>query len=265
MTSVFAAAVLEGRRANRRVAVPDAVPEDRAAAFATQMETLAGAGLGVAGFKIGASGRSGEPSASALAAGTVHRDTAAIVSSETRPLWLEAEVAMIVGRDLPCDRGLSEAEVLAAMDGLAAAIEIVDPRLSDWPDVPPLAALADFQANGGTVVSAVGRPVDGVAVEDLTVTFEMGDVRLDVLGIRYPGEDMNRLPTWLANHLTAWGPAMATRGLKAGDVIITGSWVGVIPAKVGETATVSVPGVGRVSVEIAAEKSADGPARPMRP
>jgi 2-keto-4-pentenoate hydratase/2-oxohepta-3-ene-1,7-dioic acid hydratase in catechol pathway len=98
-----------------------------------------------------------------------------------------------------------------------------------------------------------GRPATGIAVEDLTVVFEMGTVHVEVQGRNYPGQDMNRLPTWLVNHMSGWGPEMAARGLKKGDVLITGSWVGVIPAEPGETARVTVPGIGSVSVEIAAE------------
>lgn len=253
MTSPFAAAMIGARKTATRIALPAEIPADRAAAFAAQAETLGGLGLGVAGFKVGASGRTGEPTAAPLATGTVFRDHTRIVSTGTRPLWLEAEVAMVVGRDLACDHGLSQDEVLDAMEGLAAAIEIVEPRLADWPDIPPLAAMADFQANGGTVVSAVGREATGVNVEDLKVIFEMGTVHVEVPGANYPGQDMNRLPTWLANHMAGWGPEMAARGLKKGDVIITGSWVGVIPAEAGETATVTVPGIGSVSVEVAAE------------
>ncbi|MDF1790829.1 MAG: fumarylacetoacetate hydrolase family protein [Thalassobaculaceae bacterium] len=253
MTSSFAAAMIDARSSNARISLPHVLPADRAAAFATQVETLDGMGLGVAGFKVGAQGRSGEPSAAPLASGTVFRDHTRIVSTRTHPLWLEAEVAMVVGRDLPCDHGTPEEEVLAAMEGLAAAIEIVEPRILEWPNIPPLAAMADFQANGGAVISAVGCPATGVNVEDLTVTFEMGAVHVEVQGKNYPGQDMNRLPTWLVNHMAGWGPEMAARGLKKGDVIITGSWVGVIPAEAGETATVTVPGIGSVSVEIAAE------------
>ncbi|WPZ36964.1 fumarylacetoacetate hydrolase family protein [Thalassobaculum sp. OXR-137] len=252
MTSPFAAAMIDARKARARTALPDALPADRAAAFAAQVETLDGLGLGVAGFKVGADGRTGEPSAAPLATGTVFRDHTRIVPTAALPLWLEAEVAMVVGRDLACRDGLTEAEVLDAMEGLAAAIEIVETRLADWPDVPKLAAMADFQANGGTVVSAVGRAATGAKVEDLTVIFEMGSVHMEVPGTKYPGQDMNRLPTWLANNMAGWGPEMAARGLKKGDVIITGSWVGVIPVQPGETATVTVPGVGSVSVEVAA-------------
>ncbi len=253
MTSPFANALIGARRAQSRISLPEGVPEDRSAAFAAQVETLSGLGLGVAGFKVGAQGRSGEPSAAPLAAGTVHRDHARFVSTARSPLWLEAEVAMVVGRDIACDHGTPEEEVLAAMEGLAAAIEVVEPRILEWPNIPPLAAMADFQANGATVVSAVGSPATGVNVEDLTVTFEMGPVHVEVQGRNYPGQDMNRLPTWLVNHMAGWGPELAERGLKTGDVIITGSWVGVIPAEAGETATVTIPGVGSVSVEIAAE------------
>lgn len=252
MTDGFSEAMAAARRAGRRVPTPADVPADRAAAFAAHMATFGALGLQVAGFKVGASGRTGEPSAAPLAAGTIHRDHLRVTVSDAHPLWLEAELAIVLARDLPArETPYAADEVLAAVDGVAAAIEIVDPRLADWPNAPPMAAFADFQANGATVVSAVGRSADGLNVEDLTVEFRMGDLAKTVPGTKYPGEDAVRLLVWLADNLQAWGAAMTARGLKAGDVIITGSWTSVDRARPGTTATNSIAGVGSVTVEIA--------------
>ncbi len=252
MTDDFTGAMVAARRSGRRAPTPGAAPEDRAAAFAAQIATLDGLGLGIAGFKVGANGRTGEPSAAPLAAGTIHRDRARVAVSGDHPLWLEAELAFVMGADLPSrDAPYASSEVLAAVEGLAAAIEIVDPRLADWPKVPPLTALADFQANGATVVSSVGRRADGLDVEALTVDFRMGDLVKTVPGTRYPGEDAIRLLVWLANNLRLWGPAVRARGLKAGDVIISGSWTSVDQAVAGTTATNTIAGIGSVAVEIA--------------
>src|SRR3546814_9169311 len=106
-------------------------------------------------------------------------------------------------------------------------MEVVAPRLVDGPKLPPLAAFSVFQANGATVVSAVGRPAQGLRVEDLTVDFRMGGLVKAVPGTSYPGEDAVRLLVLLANNLQVWGPAMTGRGLKAGDVVISGSWTSV--------------------------------------
>lgn len=251
MTTGFTDAMVAARRSGRRVPTPAVIPEDRAAAYAAQMATFEALGIGVAGFKVGASGGTGEPSAAPLAAGTIHRDRARITVSDAHPLWLEAELAFVLGSDLPArDAPYAAAEVLEAMQGAAAAIEIVDPRLADWPGIPPMAAFADFQANGATVVSAVGRPAQGLKVEDLTVEFRMGDLAKTVPGASYPGEDAVRLLVWLADNLRLWGPAMIARGLRAGDVIITGSWTSVDRAQPGTTAINSIAGIGSVAVEI---------------
>lgn len=251
MTTGFTDAMVAARRSGRRVPTPAAIPEDRAAAFAEHVATFEALGLGIAGFKVGASGRTGEPSAAPLAAGSIHRDRTRITVSDAHPLWLEAELAFVMGGDLPArDAAYSAPEVLAAVAGAAAAIEIVDPRLADWPKIPPMAGFADFQANGATVVSAVGRPAQGLKVEDLVVDFRMGELAKTVPGTSYPGEDAIRLLVWLADNLRLWGPAMAARGLKAGDVVITGSWTSVDRAQPGTTATNTIAGVGSVAVEI---------------
>src|SRR3546814_4316758 len=99
MTTGFIDAMVAARRSGRRVSTPDAIPADRAAAFAAQLATLDALGLGIAGFKVGASGRTGEPSAAPLAAGTVQRDRARIAVSDAYPLWLEAELAFVLRED----------------------------------------------------------------------------------------------------------------------------------------------------------------------
>ena len=251
MTTDFTAAMVAARRAGRRATLPASIPDDRAAAYAAQIATFDALGLGVAGFKVGSNGRTGEPGAAPLAAGTIHRDRSRITVSETHPMWLEAELAFVMARDLPARSApYAAAEVLAAVEGVAAAIEIVDPRFADWPGIPPMAAFADFQANGATVVSAVGRGAGDLKVEDLTVDFRMGDLVKTVPGTKYPGEDAIRLLVWLANNLGLWGPSMTARGLKAGDVIISGSWTSVDKAVAGTTATNTIAGVGSVAVEI---------------
>jgi 2-keto-4-pentenoate hydratase len=251
MTTDFTAAMVAARRAGRRAPLPASIPDDRAAAYAAQIATFDALGLGVAGFKVGSNGRTGEPGAAPLAAGTIHRDRSRITVSETHPMWLEAELAFVMARDLPARSApYAAAEVLAAVEGVAAAIEIVDPRFADWPGIPPMAAFADFQANGATVVSAVGRGAGDLKVEDLTVDFRMGDLVKTVPGTKYPGEDAIRLLVWLANNLGLWGPSMTARGLKAGDVIISGSWTSVEKAVAGTTATNTIAGVGSVAVEI---------------
>jgi len=253
MTDVFTAAMVAARRSGRRGPLPAALPEDRAAAMAAQIATFDALGLGIAGFKVGASGRTGEPSAAPLAAGSIHRGKARITVSDDHPLWLEAELAFVLGADLPARAApYAVSEVLAAAAGVAAAIEIVDPRLADWPNVPPLAAFGDFQANGATVVSEVGRPAVGLAVEAVTVEFRMGDLAKTVPGPKYPGEDAVRLLVWLADNIGLWGEATRARGLRAGDVVITGSWTGVDKAVAGTTASNTIAGIGSVTVEIAA-------------
>ncbi len=250
--SRFTDAMVAARRAGKRVATPDAVPADRAEAYAAQIATFGALGLEIAGFKVGATGRTGEPGAAPLPAGSIHRERARIEVSDAHPLWLEAELAFVMGADLKGrDAPYAAAEVLAAVEGVAAAIEIVDPRLAEWPAVPPMAAFADFQANGATVVSSVGRPAQGLKVEELTVDFRMGDLVKSVPGTKYPGEDAIRLLVWLADNLGLWGPAVKARGLKAGDVVISGSWTSVDRAVAGTTATNAIAGIGSVAVEIA--------------
>ena len=130
MTDTYTTALVDARRRRVRVPLPASVPQTREEAFAAQMATLDALDLGIAGFKVGASGRDGVPTAAPLATGTVAEGRTIVTPTADQPLWLEAELAFRLERDLPVrDTPYASGEVLAAMAGVAAAMEIVQPRL----------------------------------------------------------------------------------------------------------------------------------------
>lgn len=251
MSDDFMKAALQARIDGARAPLPDSLPEDRAASFTAQQQTLAELGAEVGGFKVGANGREAEPTAAPLPAWSIFQSGATVAPSCGDNLFVEGELAFIVAQDLPSkDGGYSQAELLQACN-LAAAIEIVEPRFADWPNIPPLTALADFSANGATIISEPGPSAADLVEENITLNFSMGEDRKSVPGVDYPGQDAKRLLEWLSNNLSVWGESYSARGLRQGDVIIAGSWIGVIEAAPGALVTVEIPGVGSVSATIA--------------
>ena len=64
-------------------------------------------------------------------------------------IGVEAELAFLLKRDIEAgDDQIDPAQVLDAVASVHAAIEIVDTRLPDWQNAPPLWKLADNQTNG---------------------------------------------------------------------------------------------------------------------
>ncbi len=102
-----------------------------------------------------------------------------------------------------------------------ATIELLDTRLAAFPNAEPATNLADSAANGALVVGPARTHdlrVDQPSLQ-LTVLCN-GQPALQKTGGNTAG-DVFRLLVWLANHAAA-----RTGGLRAGQVVTTGSCFG---------------------------------------
>jgi 2-keto-4-pentenoate hydratase len=157
------------------------------------------------------------PIAGVVLARRVHRSGTSIRRSSFGRLGLEFEIAVRIKSDLPVTRAPFTAETIAPhIDGVCAAIELVDDRNADYTSLDVLSLVADNSWNGGIVLSefaatwpdlesVLGRATkDGVAIGE-------GHGR-DILG--HPFNSV----AWLATQLASTGA-----GLKAGQVVMTGS------------------------------------------
>lgn len=153
---------------------------------------------------------------------------------------VEAEVAFVLGRDLP-DRPVVTTDVLRATEFVVAAIEVVDSRIRDW-DISIVDTVADNASSGLFVVG--GSPRRLTDVEDLrSVAMELtcdGDVLSSGTGAACLGHPVNAV-VWLAN-------AVAERGapLAAGEVILSGSLGALVPVEPGRTYEATFTGLGSV-------------------
>jgi 2-keto-4-pentenoate hydratase len=150
------------------------------------------------------------------------RTARASVGSEYPPfqfgrLGLEFEIAVRIKSDLPVTRAPFTAETIAPhIDGVCAAIELVDDRNADYTSLDVLSLVADNSWNGGIVLSEFAtawpdlQSVLGRATKDRAAIGE-GHGR-DILG--HPFNSV----AWLATQLASTGA-----GLKAGQVVMTGS------------------------------------------
>jgi 2-keto-4-pentenoate hydratase len=214
-------------------------PADPTDAYAIQDELVAALG-GTGGWKVGAASPTAEPGCSPLpAAGIVHSGHA-FPRNAFRLNGLEAELAFTLGRDLP-PRGTpyQAPDVLAALRSVHPAIEIVDSRFVDMKGVDPLSAAADLASHGALVVGA-GRAADLQVDQRLqAVRLQAGDATLyEGIGGNAAG-DVLRLLVWLANHAAA-----RCGGLRAGQVITTGSCSGLAFATTPARVRATLAGLG---------------------
>jgi 2-keto-4-pentenoate hydratase len=147
----------------------------------------------------------------------VHPSGATVRRAEFGRLGLEFEIAVRIKSDVPAAPMPYTAEMIQPhIGGVCAAIELVDDRSADYAKLDVLALVADNSWNGGIVLSDFAtkwpalEDVLGTATKD---NVEIGEGRgRDILG--HPFNSV----AWLATHLAA-----RSEGLKAGQVVMTGS------------------------------------------
>jgi 2-oxo-3-hexenedioate decarboxylase/2-keto-4-pentenoate hydratase len=160
---------------------------------------------------------------------------------------VECEIAVRLGRDLPPAEAPFTADAVAhAIEAYHPAIEIVDERYADWSTLgAPTLVADDFFAAG----CVLGKPVARSAAPDLLTVVGRAVVN-GVEAARGTGADVSGHPhnplAWLANHL-----AEAGKGLRAGQIVLTGSLVKTIWFDAAATVAMDLSGVGSVELALA--------------
>jgi 2-oxopent-4-enoate/cis-2-oxohex-4-enoate hydratase len=154
---------------------------------------------------------------------------------------VEGEVAFVLKRGLR-GPGVTVTDVLEATDYLAPCFEIVDSRVRDW-KIRIEDTVADNASSGLFVIGddhADPRELDLGACEMEMMTD--GEIVARGKGAAVLGSPLTSV-AWLANALDAYGV-----GLRAGDVILSGSLGPVVPALPGTQMIVSITDIGNASV-----------------
>ncbi|QEE37322.1 2-keto-4-pentenoate hydratase [Octadecabacter sp. SW4] len=160
---------------------------------------------------------------------------------------VEAEIAFVLGRDLPAV-DVTTAELIGAIDYALPAIEIVDSRIRDW-KIGIFDTIADNASSGLYVLGS--RPVR-LADFDLRlcgmVMERMGQPVSFGVGAACMGNPLIA-SLWLARRMAQVG-----RPLMAGDVILSGALGPMVTAAPGDTFRVSINGLGEVTTHFAKEE-----------
>lgn len=202
-----------------------------------------------AGYKVGLTSATMQkfcgidhPIGGVVLASRVHRSGATVRRADFGRLGLEFEIAVRIGSDVP--RGPCTAAALAPhVDGVCAAIEIVDDRSADYSSLDVRSLVADNSWNAGIVLSEFAtqwpdlEAALGRASKD-GVPFGEGHGR-DILGHPFNSA------AWLATQLAARG-----RALKAGQVVMTGSVMKTVFPEGAASYRFELEGIGSVAVEV---------------
>jgi 2-keto-4-pentenoate hydratase len=226
------------------------------AAYAVQERLTADAcarGRHIVGYKIGLTSRAvqkqlgvGQPDYGILFADMDVPCGDDIVIGEMIAPRCEAEIALIMGDDLN-DVWLTSADILASIQWVVPAIEIVDSRIANW-DIRITDTIADNGSSGRYVLGHDVRRIDRVDLIACGMVLERrGEPVSTGAGIACLGSPINAT-LWLAKAMVRAG-----RPLKRGDVVLSGALGPMIPAAPGDVFEAAIEGVGRVSVGFAGQ------------
>jgi 2-keto-4-pentenoate hydratase len=247
-----AAAILADRRLQglSGPCLPDGLrPQTLADALAIQTAVATHMGQAIGGWKCGTPGP-GKLVVAPIYATTIHTGSPCSAWAHEGQVRVEPELAFVIGRDLPA-RGepYAPADVDAAIARTHLALELCDSRYSDQAALSFADKLADGLVNQGLFI---GPEVDG-AQAALTHTMQ---IDISVGGHAQPcragqhPDPLPRLPLyWLAEHLRGAG-----QGLRAGQVVITGSYAGTFGLPVGAEVRVRYGALGELVVTLSARE-----------
>jgi 2-keto-4-pentenoate hydratase len=184
------------------------------------------------------------PIAGVVLAKRVHQSGATVRIPDFGRLGLEFEIAVRIKSDLTVTGTPYTAEMIQPhIDGVCAAVEIVDDRNADYSSLDVRSLVADNSWNGGIVLSEFAtkwpdlKEVLGRATKDQAAIGE-GHGR-DILG--HPFNSV----AWLASQLASRGET-----LKAGQVVMTGSVMKTVFPAEDATYRFELAEIGAVEVKV---------------
>ena len=247
-TAGLAQTLIEAQQEARLAAFrPSLVPANVAAAMAVQRDVARALGAKVAGWKVGYTPE-GAPVAGPLYAKRLHPNGGKLPVGPSRKSGLEVEIALRLGKDLPRrSEPYTRAELLDAASALLIGVEIVEARFPDPPKPPFLTLLADNLGNGGYVCGKDVTDFRGLELEHLRCSLAV-DGRLIHEGVGGHAKGDPLAPA--LDYANA--PSDLLGGLKAGQVVTTGTLSGCPFIDGACKVEAEIEGLGKVAFEITA-------------
>jgi 2-keto-4-pentenoate hydratase len=242
----IAEALTAARRSHQRVRWQDVrVPASYAEAMAAQADIARRLDAEVGAWKVGVR-PDGVAVAAPIYADLIHAPDTQIALGARGNLGIEAEIAFRLGRDLPPRPGrpYARADVLVAVDEILVGIEIVRGRFEDDDALPYPAFLADNLGNDGYVVGASFTDWTGLEISALRcrVSIDGGTVH-DAVGGHPLGDPLRPLVAYASMPIDQLG------GLRAGQIVTTGSLCGIITLDRPAAVRAEIEHIGAASFE----------------
>jgi 2-keto-4-pentenoate hydratase len=163
---------------------------------------------------------------------------------------IEPEVAFVLAQDLPPRREpYTEAEVRAAIGETRLVLELMGSRYADPASVPFPEMLADSANNYGLYVGPVVPKGLERTLDSFPITITGPGGAIFAREGRHPDGHPLQPLVWLANWF-ATGGADWRRGLTAGQIVTTGSYVGAVDVPLATPLTITFGELGKLEVTL---------------
>jgi len=219
-------------------------PPDADAALAIQRRTLELLGEKTGGWKCGIPTPNGVMLAPITASTIFHAPPCVVPGPKAT---IEPEIAFVMGRDLaPRGTAYTDEEIRGAIQEARFCLELLDTRFANKGEASFFEILADCYNNWGLFVGpvvpgALNLPLESLRAKITTPTATIFD------GVRaHPSGHPLKPYIWLARYLNGRG-----EGLKAGEIVTTGSYAGIVEVPIGQPLRVELEGIGVIETQLA--------------
>lgn len=190
-----------------------------------------------------------QPDFGALWASTAHADGATIPMSGLIQPKVEAEVALVIGRDIDAPDATA-ADLIRATEFALAALEIVDSRIVDW-KIALFDTIADNASAAAFVLGADPVRLCDLKLREARMSMTRNGAEASTgIGSACLGHPLNAA-AWLARTLARIGDP-----LRAGDIVLTGALGPMVTAQPGDSFEARIEGLGAVSIRFDAGAAA---------
>jgi 2-keto-4-pentenoate hydratase len=233
-------------------AAPD-LPKDIWEAYEIQRQIVALSGHKPGGFKVGSTSveaqrllGTDEPGSGLLLEPYIFESPAIVIIAVAHTPAVEGEFALKIAHDLPARTApYTLSEVADAIEAVSGAIEVVGTRFAGGlAGKGRLLTTADCGVNIALVTGEWTAYTPSVDLKSHHVAMSIsGTLRGSGTGARALGDPLNVL-LWLANQ-----QSVAGRGLKAGEIISTGTCTGLDPVQPGDRVQADFGALGTIFVD----------------